>query len=567
MERFRQGRKAGVFPLLVRAAFFLTIFAGVVGVVLPSVDFFPAAGKTGMGLGPWISMLSAPGLARSIGVTVFSGAAATAVSVGLTGLFTALLYRTRVWNRLEKTLSPMLAVPHAAVAVGLAFLVAPSGWIIRVVSPGLTGFEFPPDWMLVNDRYGLCLTLALVMKEFPFLVMVTLSAVGRIEVNEILRVGQSLGYEKTQIWLKVLIPRLYPHLRLSVYAIFAYSLSVVDMALILGPSSPPTFAVTILKWFNDPDISHKVQAAAGSLVLFAMVAAGIGVIRGCEKTAAAISNRWMVNGTRRSMFTCLKQPLALGIYMLISLYLFCFLVLICWSFSLVWRFPAALPSEWTLTFWTRGLSSSAGPVLTTLITGGAAVLVSMVLAVGCLENDARRNNGPAGFSSTDAIFYLPLLLPQISFMAGVQLLLVMCRLDGMWGPLVWSHSLFVLPYVFITLKATWMDFDHRITDQAVLLGKSYTTAFFRVKLPMLIRPVLFSGAIGFSVSVAQYIPTILVGSGRFSTITTEVVTLSSGSDRRVVAVYSLIQLFWPMVVYGLAILLPKTLYYKKKGMQ
>ena len=33
----------------------------------------------------------------------------------------------------------------------------------------------------------------------------------------------------------------------------AYGLSVVDMAMILGPNTPPTLAVLIWRWLADPD--------------------------------------------------------------------------------------------------------------------------------------------------------------------------------------------------------------------------------------------------------------------------------------------------------------------------
>jgi putative thiamine transport system permease protein len=39
-------------------------------------------------------------------------------------------------------------------------------------------------------------------------------------------------------------------------------------------------------------------------------------------------------------------------------------------------------------------------------------------------------------------------------------------------------------------------------------------------------------AVGFAVSVAQYLPTLFVGAGRFNTVTTEAVTLASGGQRR-----------------------------------
>ena len=45
----------------------------------------------------------------------------------------------------------LLAVPHLASAIGTAFLLAPSGWLARLASPWLTGWERPPDLLTVND--------------------------------------------------------------------------------------------------------------------------------------------------------------------------------------------------------------------------------------------------------------------------------------------------------------------------------------------------------------------------------------------------------------------------------
>ena len=207
--------------------------------------------------------------------------------------------------------------------------------------------------------------------------------------------------------------------------------------------------------------------------------------------------------------------------------------------------------------------------MTTLWIGMASAFAGLVLAVGCLEHEAdSKRKGTRNLSGPVFYWvYLPLLVPQISFMAGIQLLLAALKLDGRWVTLFWSHLIFVLPYLFIVLRTTYLSYDRRFFDQALLLGKSYTAAFLKIKLPMLCRPLLFSFAVGFSVSVAQYIPTMLVGAGRFPTLTTEAVAIASGSDRRALAVYALIQQALPLLIYALALVAPKILYYNRKGMQ
>jgi hypothetical protein len=46
--------------------------------------------------------------------------------------------------------------------------------------------------------------------------------------------------------------------------------------------------------------------------------------------------------------------------------------------------------------------------------------------------------------------------------------------------------------------------------------------------------ILTAAAVGFAVSVGQYLPTVLIGADRLSTIATEAVALSSGGNRRII---------------------------------
>jgi putative thiamine transport system permease protein len=56
--------------------------------------------------------------------------------------------------------------------------------------------------------------------------------------------------------------------------------------------------------------------------------------------------------------------------------------------------------------------------------------------------------------------------------------------------------------------------------------------------------------VGFAVSVAQYLPTLFVGAGRFNTVTTEAVTLASGAQRSLTAAYAWLQWLLPALVFA-----------------
>ncbi|MNE02009.1 Inner membrane ABC transporter permease protein YnjC [compost metagenome] len=76
--------------------------------------------------------------------------------------------------------------------------------------------------------------------------------------------------------------------------------------------------------------------------------------------------------------------------------------------------------------------------------------------------------------------------------------------------------------------------------------------FWLVKCPMLIRPLLTAFATGFSVSMAQYLPTLWLGAGRFPTLTTEAVALSSGGSTAILAGRALWLLALTAAAFGLA---------------
>jgi putative thiamine transport system permease protein len=117
----------------------------------------------------WNSLWEAPGLLRSVGMTLWTGLASTLLAWGITAWLLSQAFGKPWWHRLVRSLSPLLATPHAAFAVGLVFLIAPSGWLLRAVSPWLTGWTQPPQIASSQDSFGLGFIAMLVFKEVPFL--------------------------------------------------------------------------------------------------------------------------------------------------------------------------------------------------------------------------------------------------------------------------------------------------------------------------------------------------------------------------------------------------------------
>ncbi|MEQ8967734.1 MAG: ABC transporter permease subunit, partial [Azospirillaceae bacterium] len=559
----RGARWLAAVPAATLALFLAPVLVGLIGTLAPAFGVLPVLGGTALSLEPWRALAAEPALPGAVRLTLVTGLGATVVALAGAIAIVAAWHDRAAFRALRRMLAPLIALPHAALAIGLAFALAPSGLIARAFSPWATGWERPPDLLIVGDPAGLSLILGLAIKELPFLLLMIVAASGQIDTGPALRMARAAGYGPATAWVKTVLPRLYPQIRLPVYAVLAYSLSVVDMAMILGPGTPPPLAPLILRWFADPDLAMRFTAAAGACLQLALVIGAIGLWRLAEVAIARLARPWLEAGGRRALEGPARAiavvsagGMAAGAGAAIA-------AVGLWSVAAVWRWPDALPAAWTLETWIDGTRALTGPAATTLVVGLAATALALALVLGCLEYEQRAGVRP----TTRALWllYTPLLVPQIGFLFGVQVLLLVVGLDGTMAALVWAHLLFVLPYVFLTLADPWRALDPRYARTAACLGASPARVFWKVKLGLLLRPIAVAAAVGFAVSVAQYLPTVFAGAGRLPTLTTEAVGLAAGADRRLVGVFAFAQAGLPMLAFALALALPRLLRPGRRG--
>ncbi|MEG3080743.1 ABC transporter permease subunit [Halomonas sp. 5021] len=551
-------------PTLLIALLVLPVGAGLLMVLLPAFGYLPALGGNTVSMAPWQSLFAQPGLGRSIAVSFASGLLSTLMALVVVVLFLAASRGTWLDRGIRRLVSPLLAIPHAAVAFGLAFLIAPSGLLARFLSPGLTGWERPPDWLIVNDAIGLTLMAGLVLKEVPFLLLMCLAALPQLQPDQRVMLSRSLGYAPSIAWLKSVFPALYPLIRLPVYAVIAYATSVVDMAMILGPTLPPTLSVSILSWFNDPDLNRRFMASAGAVLQLGVTLAALLTWWLGEQCVKRVSQGWLVNGARStgSVVIAMGGRLLLATTTLLAISAIGGLVI--FSVAGFWRFPDALPGTFTLDHWQRLLPSLATPLLNTLSVGLAATLIAAALVVAVLENEVRQRR-PA--SRSQWLLYLPLIIPQVAFLFGLVVAAESINVRPQRTLVVAAHLLFVAPYLYLSLSEAYRRLDPRWLQVAHSLGASPWRAFWQVRLPLLLAPLLTACAVSLAVSIGQYLPTLLLGGGRVPTITTEAVAMASGGNRRLIAVLALLQALLPFIGFSLALLIPRLAWAKRRQMR
>lgn len=552
-------------PAVSAAILVIPAAAGLLGVFLPAFGYFPALGGAELTIEPWRLLLRAPGLFRSTLLAIWIGFASTLLSLLIVISLFAQFHNSPLLWLVRRILSPLLSVPHVAIAIGLAFVIAPSGLLFRLLAQILPGFEVPPDLLIVHDTLGLSLIAALVLKEVPFLFLMSLAALPQTEPHSTLAAARMIGYRPSTAWLKIVLPRLYPQIRLPVLAVLAYSLSVVDAALILGPTTPPPLAVAILKWMNDPELGKRFLAAAGAVLVLAITMISLGVWIAAERVVGLAGLRWIEQGDRQQG----ARITAIAAYssgaILLALILSSSGAILLWAFAGNWPYPNILPDDFTGETWKANGWLLARPLGNAFLIGLVAAVAAMILTVSLLERDVRRGLRQNNWIRN--VLYVPLVVPQIAFLPGLQILLIAAGLDSNIYSVIAAHLVFVLPYVYLSLSEPWAHFDDRYRQAALTMGASPKRVLLRVRLPILLAALLTALAVGFAVSIGQYLPTLLLGSGRVPTITTEAVALASGGDRRLVAVLALLQSLLPLAGFAVAIFLPLALFRNRRGVR
>ncbi|TYL48103.1 ABC transporter permease [Marinomonas sp. IMCC 4694] len=535
------------------------ILMGLVGTLLPAFGYFPPLGEFYFTLSPWRDLFAQGEFYASVTLSLLTGIGAPILALWLALSLLAWGYQRPYFAKIEALLSPILAIPHAAMAIGLVFLLSPSGWLMRLVSPWLTGFDRPPNWISVQDPFGLSLMFALVIKEMPYLLFVMLATMNSINARDSLYVGQTLGYSRFTLWRKVLIPQLYPLVRLPIFIVVAFSLTVVDLALVIGPNTPSTLAVTLLRWFNDPDLDRRLMASAGAMFLMLVI---VLVLAGWELSHIVLTRCTRAersNGKRHGVTDyLLRLGVIIGLLTLLNAFIALALLPI-WSLARRWRFPDTLPSQWTWDNLERSTPMLIELTTNTLTIALSATVLACLISLIMLETKHQKNQNatnPAKNHVFDWLIYVPILLPQIGFLFGLHVLLIYLNLNGNLFAIIALHLMYVLPYVYLTLKSPYLAYEEGYLEQANRLNYQPWRNYARVKIAML-KPALFTAfAIGFSVSIAQYLPTLIAGEGRYSTLTTEAVAQAASGDRKQVGSMAMLQAFFPVMVFWLAQYIP-----------
>ena len=533
--------------LLIFLSILLTvpILFGLLGFLLPSFGYFPILDKYDFNLNYFYLSFAIPGITKSIILSFFTGFISTLLALFFSQVIILYIFQTKFYQFLKTIISPLLALPHITMAIGLLFIFSPSGLFFRLFSPWLTGFERPPNFFILPDEYGFFLILGLVLKEIPFFILVSMSAIEQFGAKKFLNVGKSLQHSTFSVWCILLFPLIYKRIRLIVFIVIAFAASVLDMSLLLAPSTPSTLAIRILQYYQSSETDSLFIASNLALIQLFVIVILLLMWLLLEKL---VSNKFVFTYLVRAcsyknsfikyfIFSLILILLALSLLTIISSFL--------WGLGGNWFFPNLLPTSINIEIFVKFFNENKSIILISIFIPLIVSLLSCVIVILWVELTESFNKKYYYF---EGFIFLPLFIPQISFLIGIQSFITPLNFSNFFIPLIIVELFYVIPYSFIILAPSFREIKKDIIKVAASLGKNRFERLIFIKIPIIMPTFLLSIAIGMLVSFALYTPVYFIGAGRVTTLTVEALNLALSGAKKDLGVATIFQIIIPIVI-------------------
>ena len=201
------------------------------------------------------------------------------------------------------------------------------------------------------------------------------------------------------------------------------------------------------------------------------------------------------------------------------IYVFVFIpviVMVAFSFN-------SLPSNqhwesFTLDYYSKLFSDSE--MIQVLINSLTLAVVSTLAAIfiGTLGAYALCRLKFKGRSFLNFMVFVPMVIPEIVIAVAFLGLTGAAGISKGFGVMVCAHTIFILPYIIVTLKSRFADYDVSIEEASLDLGANQIYTFIHIICPMILPGIFTGGLMAFSLSFDDLIVSNFLSNTGYTTL-------------------------------------------------
>ena len=216
-------------------------------------------------------------------------------------------------------------------------------------------------------------------------------------------------------------------------------------------------------------------------------------------------------------------------------------MLIVLTVSTYWPYPSLLPEVVSADYYSHVFLQNRQTlmaVVTSVLLAFFVTALSLAIAVPTGKSLACYSFRGKGFAKI--LVLVPLIVPSVAVITGIHVSMIRLGLAGTFFGVALIQTLFALPYAIRIMTNVFEITGNQLEQQASVLGAGGAMIFRRVTLPRIMPGMLSAGALSFTVSIAQYITTFMIGGGKIMTVTMLIVPHMQSRQNHVAAVYSVV---------------------------
>ncbi|MCH4008422.1 ABC transporter permease [Companilactobacillus sp.] len=205
-----------------------------------------------------------------------------------------------------------------------------------------------------------------------------------------------------------------------------------------------------------------------------------------------------------------------------------------------WIYPALLPQKIDLSYYFKMLFTNQeliSSLLNSIYLAFGTIVLTLVIAYPTAI--ALANYQFVSKKLLSVLVYLPLVIPSIAIITNIDFMMIKFGLNGSFIGIVIVHTLFCLPYAIKLLVDNLSLYGSKFSEVSRNLGASRLQTFLQVTLPMSNQGLQGAILMTYIVSMTQYLSTLLIGDGKFLTLSVRMFPFTQVGRYKIAAVYAI----------------------------
>ncbi len=214
-----------------------------------------------------------------------------------------------------------------------------------------------------------------------------------------------------------------------------------------------------------------------------------------------------------------------------------------------WIYPNILPNDYTFEYFRYVLISNEiiKAIITSIILGILCGIITIFVSIPTARVLALYNF--RGKLIINILVLLPLIVPSFTIVSITHINMIKASLDGTILGVSIIHTIFALPYAIRLIYDQTLAIGVKYEQQAQNLGASPISSIFSIYLPLISPSIILAFFLTFTISISQYVTTLIIGGGKIVTLSTLLIPYIQYGNYQIASIYSIILIIISFVGY------------------